>query len=119
MRDAYWKWAAAGALAGIANGFFGGGGGMLLVPLLLYWIKVEEKTAFASSVAIILPICLVSAFFYWQEGWLDLGRALPYLAGGFLGGIVGGRAFRGLSPRLLRVVFALFLIYGGVRCFLQ
>lgn len=112
------KWAAAGALAGAANGLFGGGGGMILVPLLLHWVKVEEKQAFASSVAVILPLCLVSAAVYWLRGALDVGTAFPYLLGGLLGGWVGGKLFRRVSPRLLRKGFALFLLYGGIRCLL-
>ncbi|MCD7733750.1 MAG: sulfite exporter TauE/SafE family protein [Clostridiales bacterium] len=110
-----WKWAVSGGLAGLANGLFGGGGGMILVPLLLRWVKLEEKRAFASSVAIILPLCLVSAVYWWQ-GALDWLQALPYLLGGWLGGTVGGRLFRKASPRLLRTLFALFLLYGGIRC---
>ncbi|MCD7753494.1 MAG: sulfite exporter TauE/SafE family protein [Clostridiales bacterium] len=111
-----WKWAVSGGLAGLANGLFGGGGGMILVPLLLRWVKLEEKRAFASSVAIILPLCLVSAAVYWWQGALDWLQALPYLLGGWLGGAVGGRLFRKASPRLLRTLFALFLLYGGIRC---
>ena len=118
MRDSYWKWAVAGALAGLANGLFGGGGGMLLVPLLLRWIKAEEKTAFASSVAIILPICMVSAWVYWSRGLLHFFQALPYMLGGLAGGYLGGKLFHKTSPVFLRRVFALFLLYGGVRCLL-
>lgn len=112
------KWAVSGALAGAANGLFGGGGGMILVPLLLRWVRVEEKQTFASSVAVILPLCLVSAGVYWLRGALELGAALPYLLGGLLGGWMGGRLFRKVSPTLLRKAFALFLLYGGIRCLL-
>lgn len=89
---------------------------MILVPLLLRWCKVEEKRAFASSVAVILPICLVSAAIYWLRGMLDVGSALPYLVGGLIGGRLGGRLFARVSPGLLRKGFALFLLYGGIRC---
>ena len=50
----YWL---CGALAGAANGFFGGGGGMVLVPLLTRLCGLEQRRAFATSVAIILPLC--------------------------------------------------------------
>ena len=49
------KYAASAVLAGAANGCFGGGGGMVLLPLLTRWCRVEEKTAFATCVAVILP----------------------------------------------------------------
>lgn len=118
MRNENWKWAVAGALAGLTNGLFGGGGGMILVPLLLRWIRTEEKTAFASSVAIILPVCMVSAWVYWYQGLLVVHRALPYMLGGLAGGFLGGKLFKQASPVLLRKVFALFLLYGGVKCLL-
>ena len=47
----------AGALAGFINGFFGAGGGMVLVPLLLWLVRLEDKAAFSSAVAVILPLC--------------------------------------------------------------
>ena len=76
--------AAAGGAAGLANGFFGGGGGMLLVPLLTRWCGLEQRRAFATSIAIILPLCALSSVIYWVRGGLDFGLALPYLAGGLL-----------------------------------
>ena len=81
-----WKHAAlAGGAAGLVNGFFGGGGGMVLVPLLMSRCGLERRQAFASSVAIILPLCVLSAAIYYIRGNLDLIQALPYLAGGLAG----------------------------------
>ena len=50
----------AGALAGFINGFFGAGGGMVLVPLLIWLCRLEDKAAFSSAIAVILPLCIVS-----------------------------------------------------------
>ena len=44
------KYAVSGALAGVANGFFGAGGGMFLVPLFCRWIRIEDKKAFANVI---------------------------------------------------------------------
>ena len=49
-----------GALAGIANGLFGSGGGLFLVPLFTKWLGLEQRRAFATSVAVILPLSAVS-----------------------------------------------------------
>ena len=107
--------AAAGGAAGLANGFFGGGGGMLLVPLLTRWCGLEQRKAFATSVAVILPLCALSAAIYFFRGGLELATALPYLAGGLLGGFLGGRVFKKLNMTWLRRAFALLILYGGVR----
>ncbi len=105
-----------GALAGLATGLFGGGGGMVLVPLLLSFCGLEEKRAFAASVAIICPLCLTAALVYGRWNALPLRAALPYLIGGLLGGALGGLWFRRVSPVFLRKSLALLLLYGGVRC---
>ncbi|MDE6591089.1 MAG: sulfite exporter TauE/SafE family protein, partial [Oscillospiraceae bacterium] len=78
-------YALAGGAAGVVNGFFGGGGGMVLVPLLAGKCGLDQRKAFATSVAVIAPLCALSAGIYWFRGDLDLAAALPYLAGGLVG----------------------------------
>ena len=121
MKENHRGWAVsalAGGLAGLVNGFFGGGGGMVLVPLLVSRCGLSQRQAFATSVAIILPLCALSAVIYWFRGGLDLAAALPYLAGGLLGGFLGGKLFRRVSMTWLRRGFALLILYGGVRALL-
>lgn len=110
--------AIAGGLAGIANGFFGGGGGMILVPLLVRRCSLSQRQAFATSVTVILPLCILSSVIYWFRGGLDLTSALPYLAGGLIGGWIGGRVFKRVNMVWLRRIFALFILYGGVNALL-
>lgn len=110
--------ALAGSLAGIVNGFFGGGGGMVLVPLLTGCCRLDQRRAFATSVAIILPLCVLSSTIYFFRGGLDIGAALPYLAGGLVGGWIGGRIFKKLNMDWLRRAFALLILYGGVKSLL-
>ena len=110
--------AAAGMAAGLLNGFFGGGGGVVLVPLLTRRCGLTQRRAFATSVAIILPLCALSALLYYWQGQLDLAAALPYLLGGLLGGSVGGMVFGKISPKWLRRLFALLLVWGGLRSLL-
>ena len=47
----------AGAAAGLTNGFFGGGGGSVLVPMLTRVCGLDQRRAFTTSVAVILPLC--------------------------------------------------------------
>lgn len=115
QKSAWFRPAVSGALAGAVNGFFGGGGGMVLVPLLAGWCGLGQRKAFATSVAIILPLCALSTGIYLFRGGLDLNAALPYLLGGLLGGWLGGKLFKDLSMDWLRRGFALLLLYGGVK----
>lgn len=113
-----WSSGVTGALAGFANGFFGAGGGLFLVPLLTRWGGLERRQAFATSVAVILPLSAVSAGIYWWQGALDLTACWPYLAGGFLGGLVSGRVFRRVPLGFLRRAFGVLILYGGIRAVL-
>ncbi|MGN1013991.1 MAG: TSUP family transporter [Butyricicoccus sp.] len=109
------KYLVIGALAGAANGFFGSGGGLFLVPLLSGWTKVSQKQAFATSVAVVFLLSAVSTVFYLSRGTVSLSFAAPYLVGGFLGGLLSGALFRRVSSDLLRRLFGLLLLWGGLR----
>ena len=99
------KYIIAGGLAGVLNGLFGAGGGLLLVPLLTNWAKLEEKQAFATSVAIILPLSIVSyGLYWWQQGGV-FTDTLPYLLGGILGGLLSSRLFQNISAVWLHRLF--------------
>ena len=109
------KYRLSGVAAGLTNGIFGGGGGMLLVPLLTRWCGLDQRQAFATSFAVIRPLCALSSAIYWLRGGLDFMLALPYLLGGLLGGFLGGRMFKKLNMVWLRRAFALLILYGGAK----
>ena len=100
------KYRLSGIAAGLTNGIFGGGGGIPLLVLLTKWAGVEEKKAFATCVAVIFPMCAVSAALWYWRAELSLLTALPYLR---------GRLFKKVPGLWLRRIFALFLLYGGWR----
>ena len=111
------KWPAriAGGAAGLANGLFGGGGGMVFLPILSRWGGLKSRQLYATCVAVIFPMCAVSAALWYWRAELSLLTALPYLLGGFAGGLVGGKLFKKVPNLWLRRIFALFLLYGGWR----
>lgn len=116
MKQSNWlPCALSGGAAGFVNGFFGAGGGMLLVPLLIRLAKLVDRTAFSSSVCIVLPMCLVSIAVYAASGMLPVREALPYLAGGAAGGVLAGLWFRRVPPRLLHLALGALIVFGGVR----
>ena len=105
----------AGAAGGAVNGLFGGGGGMVVLPLLAKWRGLEARSAFATCVAVIFPMCLVSTAVYLYQVRPALSLVLPYLAGGVAGGVIGGMTFEKVPVRMLKLIFGAFLLYGGVR----
>ena len=107
-----------GALAGAANGFFGAGGGLFLVPLFVRWLELEEKKAFATSVAVIFPLSAISLIVYFLKVNINIIEYLPILLGGLAGGLIAGQIFGKISVTLLRRVFGILIIYGGIRAVL-
>lgn len=105
----------AGAAAGFANGLFGGGGGMVFVPVLSRFGALSSRKLYATCVGVIFPVCVVSALVYLLRGGTSLVAALPYLAGGALGGLVGGALYGKVPVQWLRRVFAAFLFYAAWR----
>ena len=101
--------------AGAVNGIFGGGGGMVLLPLLGREKSLRGNALFACSLAVMLPLSVVSLSVSALSAPLPLAEALPYLVGGALGAVVGGKTFCRVNVRWLRLLFAAFLCYAGAR----
>ena len=114
MRPIY-RYLIAGSLAGVANGLFGAGGGLFLVPLLIGWIGLEEKKAFATSIAIILPLSIVSYVLFCLNGGNVWADALPYLAGSAIGGFLAGKFGTRIPSLWLHKGLGLLILWGGVR----
>ena len=68
--------------------------------------------------AVILPLSVAALVSYARKGGVDVSAALPYLAGGLVGGLLSGRAFQKIPVTWLRRGFGLLMIYGGVRAVL-
>ena len=111
----WWKNAIIGASSGFLNGMFGSGGGLFAVPLLEKLLKVETKKAHATSISIILPLSVLSAFLYLNHGHLDFYTALKYVPFGIIGAIVGGCLLKKFSNKFLKKTFAVLLIFAAIR----
>lgn len=106
---------AAGACAGAVNGLFGAGGGMILVPLLSLWTDLEDREIFSASIAIILPICIVSLTATALTGTVAWTASLPYLAGSTVGGLLAGLYGSKLPTHWLHRCLGVLILWGGVR----
>lgn len=105
----------AGIGAGTVNGLFGAGGGMVLIPLLSLLSPLEGRNMFSASVALILPICIVSLAVTSLTGTVCWREALPYLPGSALGGYFAFRYGSRIPTKLLHRGLGLLIIWGGVR----
>ena len=88
---------------------------MVFLPILSRWGGLPRRKLYATCVAVIFPVCAVSAAVYFLRGGVSLSDAFPYLLGGMAGGFLGGRLYGRISTVWLRRLFALFLFYAGVK----
>ena len=87
---------------------------MVFLPLMSR-SKLSQRKLYATCVGVIFPICVVSSAVYLLRADLSLTQALPYLAGGLIGGFLGGKFYGKVPTRWLQWIFAAFLFYGGVK----
>ena len=104
----------AGFIAGILNGLLGAGGGMVIVPMLER-SGLAPARAHATSIAVIVPLCILSAAFYLQSGSLTVTDALPYIPAGLIGAYAGAKLLPHIPGRILRRVFGAFMLYASYR----
>ena len=105
----------AGACAGAVNGMFGAGGGMVLVPLLSLMTDLEDRDIFSASIAVILPICIVSLTATALTGTIAWNQALPYLIGSAAGGLAAGFWGTRIPVKWLHRGLGILIIWGGIR----
>ncbi|WP_134699967.1 sulfite exporter TauE/SafE family protein [Ammoniphilus sp. YIM 78166] len=105
---------AIGIFTGLINGLIGVGG-TLLVPALVHLLGTERRMAHGTSLAIILPISLVSIVIYSKSGAMPFEAGLLISAGGLFGGYLGARLLRRISQLWLKRLFSIFMIIAGIR----
>lgn len=117
-KSALLKGAGCGALAGLLNGLLGAGGGMVVVPLLER-SGLEPRQAHATSVAVIAPLCVLSAAVYLINGSVGIAAALPYLPAGLVGAFAGAKLLPKIPNGVLRRIFGAFMLYAAFRLLLR
>lgn len=105
-------------LTGFINGLLGAGGGMIAVPLLKK-AGFSQKSAQQNAIAVILPITLLSSIIYIVNGYVTLPDAIPYIPGGLLGAFLGTRLMKKISNKWLKRIFAVFMLWAGIRLLLK
>ena len=103
----------AGGAVGVINGLFGSGGGMVVVPVLRAG-GMDQHQAQATSLAVVLPLSVLSLLGYGLGG--SIPGYGPYAA---LGAAAGGAAGAWLSGKIPSVwlarIFDVLMFAAGVR----
>lgn len=104
-----------GLFIGFVNGFWGGGGGMICVPILTNLLKLPEKKGHATTLLIMLPLCIASFVIYLIKGSVDVNTAINVGVGFVIGGVIGALLLKGINNLVLKLIFAVVIILGGIK----
>lgn len=105
-------------IVGLINSLFGAGGGLVAVPLFRAQ-GLTQKEAQASAISVILPLCVISAVVYRYLGYYRLSDALGYIPFGIVGTLIGTVIMKKLPDKIMRKVFAGFMIYSGINMLMR
>lgn len=103
-----------GFIIGVINSLIGACGGIITVTALKK-DGMNQKEAHANAIAVILPLSIISACFYVFKGYTNINDALFYIPGGAAGALAGGIILPRIPQKILRKIFAVFIIWAGVR----
>ncbi|MFZ7131995.1 MAG: sulfite exporter TauE/SafE family protein [Eubacteriales bacterium] len=111
----FFKFSLTGLICGMINGMLGSGGGVISVMLLSYYLHLDNKKAHATTILVILPLCIMSSVIFIKNGYYDLNLVLKVGIGSIIGGIIGAKLLAKLSNRCIHYIFGSVLIISAVR----
>ena len=106
---------AIGAIGGLFAGLFGVGGGFIMVPLMMAWLRFDQRRAAATSLLAIIPPALLSAALYGARGEIDLIAAAIIAVGAIAGTPLGALLLRRISLTWLKWLFIAGLLASALR----
>ncbi len=109
---------ASGALTGLLSGMMGIGGGSLMVPAMVLLLGIEQHTAQGSSLLAMIPAGAVGAWTHKTLGNVATPLLYGLIPGVLIGTFLGARAAHYLPESILRFIFAVVIIWTGIRLIL-
>jgi len=110
---------AIGAFAGVMAGLCGVGGGIVMVPAFVHLCGMEQKSAIATSMAVIVPTAVLAMTRFAQAGYVQWTVFWPTAAGAVLAAFFATGWVRELSNQTLTRIFATAMIVIGIGMFFQ
>lgn len=98
-----------GLLAGLLSGLFGVGGGTIIVPLLVLFLKFDQRLAAGTSLAAIVPTATVGVISYAVHGSVAWVPAIILAVGAVIGAQIGTWLLPRISQTALRWAFVAFV----------
>lgn len=95
---------------GVVLGMLGGGGAILTLPMLVYAVGLEPKTAIASSLFVVGSTSVVATILNARSRMVEWRVGLAFGVAAMAGAFVGGRLASFVPSTVLLVVFAIMML---------
>ncbi|MDP3510708.1 MAG: sulfite exporter TauE/SafE family protein [Candidatus Melainabacteria bacterium] len=103
-----------GLFTGTLLGLLGGGGSIIAVPILVYVIGLQAKTAIGTSLVIVGLASFFAVLPHWRRNCVSLRIALLFGASGAIGSYLGGVLAGGIPDQVQLIMFALVMALVGI-----
>lgn len=100
--------------AGVFGALLGLGGGVIMIPILTLGFHVPMHTAIAASVVAVIATSSATAIHYVADRVSNIKLGMTLEIATTIGAVIGGLLAAHSPDKVLRIVFAVFLIYTAV-----
>lgn len=107
-----------GFIIGLVNSFLGACGGIICV-MAFKKQGMNQRQAQANAIAVMLPLSIISSVLYIKNGIVDINSALIFMPGGIVGSMIGSYFLPKISDKKLKKIFAIFIIWAGIRMIMK
>ena len=108
----------AGAIGGVLGGM-GMGGGTLLIPILTFFLEVEQKTAQAINLFSFVPMAIIALILHAKNKLIDMKGLLPLTVSAVALSLLGGYILRFINGDMQTKLFGGFLTILAVAKFIM
>lgn len=93
----------------------GTGGGIIMVPAMVYFLSMDQHTSQGTSLLAIIPTALIGSVIYAHNGNMNLDYVFWIALGGLIGAHAGSFFALKFSEKTLKTIYAVFLIFVGMK----
>ncbi|NTV30196.1 MAG: sulfite exporter TauE/SafE family protein [Candidatus Omnitrophica bacterium] len=105
-----------GIIGGLIGGVFGVGGGIIIVPALVMGFGFSQHLAQGTMLStLLLPSFIFAAVKYYKAGNINVPAAFLVSLGMMLGSVVGASYAQTMPAPILKKLFGLLMIVGGLK----
>ncbi len=108
-----------GILAGLVSGTLGVGGAIIIIPMLTFFLGLNQYQAQGTSLGVMtLPVFVISAFNYYKSGYVNVKFVLIIVIAFIIGSYFSSKFAVQIPEKILKKIFGIFLALMSIKMLL-